>query len=411
MKHWGMGAVYLLLAGLGTAAWGQDAARGDNAENYSWWLLRDSASTIGPEVDYFYYLIFAITGVAFLLVEGALVYFLIRYRRRPGVKPYYIHGHKRTELIWTAVPAAILLALALGQMSAWAKAKQHFPTVNRVDTDKDEKTDTKAPPIVLECVAQQFEWNFRYWYPDNAHDFKDFVDLVVDDEEGTFEVKPMQRRQEALAKKRADLLATGQTEEAGMIRDVSVPSGTFFAPVDRKVLIYLTSTDVIHSLFIPHMRVKQDAVPGMLVKVWFQPDRFFLWDLKTQTRVWVDGEREFDEKFRSKKVAVTNFINSWDRKEKQYVYKPVSAMPDTTIVQDGKILFKQKAEDAEYALGLFDVVCAELCGAQHFTMDTKLQVGTPLMYKAWMAGKHGTGEPKIWKRFEVWRMRNRKSAW
>jgi cytochrome c oxidase subunit 2 len=71
----------------------------------------DNISTYGAQVDSIYFIVLIVTGIAFFLVEGVLIYFLIRYRHREGNKALYTHGNRRVEIVWTAVPGVLLFCL------------------------------------------------------------------------------------------------------------------------------------------------------------------------------------------------------------------------------------------------------------------------------------------------------------
>ena len=177
------------------------------------WLLDENASTFGPAIDRLYYVILIVTGIAFLITEVALVWFIFKYRHREGHKAEYIHGNTRAEVVWTAIPAVIVLAIALASRGVWAQVKdpEEFPP--------------DALPVMI--MASQFEWNVTYPGSDGE-------------------------------------LNTGDDFTARNRLDV---------PVNRPTRVSLHSEDVIHSLFLPQMRVKQDAVPGMEIILWFQPTR------------------------------------------------------------------------------------------------------------------------------------------
>lgn len=177
------------------------------------WLLDQSASTIGPRIDRLYYWILAITGVVFAGTEIALIWFLFKYRHREGRKAAYIHGNTRAEVIWTAIPAAIVLAIALASRGLWAEAK--------------DPAAVPADALTVLVTAKQFEWNVTYPGPDGE-------------------------------------LETGDDFTARNSLDV---------PLDRPTNVRLHAEDVIHSFFIPQFRLKQDAVPGMETHLWFQPTR------------------------------------------------------------------------------------------------------------------------------------------
>jgi cytochrome c oxidase subunit 2 len=178
--------------------------------NWSW-LLPETASTFGPELDRMYYVILIITGVVFVATELLLVYFLWKYRHREGRRADPVHGNVKAEIVWTAVPFLIVLSIAFASRGSWDRIKNPANT----------------PPDAWEVrvVASQFEWNATYAGSDGALDTSD--DFTV--------------------------------------------RNRLFVPVDRAVKVQLRSEDVIHSFFLPQMRVKQDVVPGMEISVWFQP--------------------------------------------------------------------------------------------------------------------------------------------
>ena len=114
--------------------------------NGTW--LPPNFSTLGNRVDHLWQLIFWMTTVAFFLTEGALVYFVFRFRERPGHRAVYIHDNRRLEVIWSVIPGLILFFLALYQWNTWADAKVRPPTTEE--------------SVRVEILAKQFEWNVRY---------------------------------------------------------------------------------------------------------------------------------------------------------------------------------------------------------------------------------------------------------
>ncbi|MEX2528742.1 MAG: cytochrome c oxidase subunit II [Gemmatimonadota bacterium] len=174
------------------------------------WLLPQGVSTYAADIDRLYYIILFITGVVFVLTEALLVYFLVRYRKREGRRAAYIHGSTKAEVIWTVVPFIIVVALGLMSKGLWDSLKDpaHFP----------------ADAYEIEVVARQFEWEVRYPGGDGL-----------------------------------------SGDEAGftVLNRMHVPAG-------RPVVVHLESEDVIHSFSVPDFRVKQDAVPGMRISLWFE---------------------------------------------------------------------------------------------------------------------------------------------
>jgi cytochrome c oxidase subunit 2 len=178
--------------------------------NWSW-FLPEAFSTFAPELDRMYYVILVITGVVFVVTEVMLVYFMWKYRHRDGRKADFVHGNTKAEIIWTAVPAFIVLAIAIASGGLWAQIKS--------------PDSVPADAMEIRMTASQFEWNATYAGPDGVFDTED------------------------------DFTIRNRLE----------------VPVDRPVKVMLASEDVIHSLFLPEMRVKQDALPGMVIPVWFEP--------------------------------------------------------------------------------------------------------------------------------------------
>ena len=170
--------------------------------------LPEGVSTFAQEIDTVFYIIYYITGVVFILVTALLVWFLIRYRAQPGHRAIYSHGSSVLEITWTMVPAAVFIILFLLSQATWAKVKIFPP----------------AGDVEVRALGKQFAWEFTYPGPDGKFDTSD--DKTI--------------------------------------------QGDLHVPVDKVVRVYLRGKDVIHSFFIPTMRLKQDAVPGREIIVWFQ---------------------------------------------------------------------------------------------------------------------------------------------
>jgi cytochrome c oxidase subunit II len=182
-----------------------------------WLKLPEGVSTYSDRIDGIFRLILWITGIIFVVVEVLLVTFLIRYRYREGRRPRYTHGSNRVEVVWTIVPAVICVVLALLSRATWADIKQHLPKEG----------------VQIEVTAEQFAWNIRYAGPDNKFGTAD------------------------------DILTLNQLH----------------FPVGQPVIVTLQSKDVIHSFFLPEFRVKQDAVPGLPTRIWFEGTRTGHWEI------------------------------------------------------------------------------------------------------------------------------------
>src|SRR5258708_36774498 len=91
------------------------------------WWLPENVSTYGRDIDWLFHLIYAITGVTFILVTVALVAFLIVYRDRPGRRARYTHGNTTLGIVWTIIPALILVVLTALPAPPWSSIKMSQP--------------------------------------------------------------------------------------------------------------------------------------------------------------------------------------------------------------------------------------------------------------------------------------------
>jgi cytochrome c oxidase subunit 2 len=193
--------------------------------SYGWWFPGASFSPLGAQIDDLFYLILVITSVTFIGVHIVLGYILWQYGSGKPRRASFLHGSHALEVVWSIVPAGVLLFIALYQMDVWARY--------RVKSNFDPAA--VAHPVA-EVTARQFEWRIRYPAPGK-----------------TLQDKP-------------------QPDDLYTVNDLHVPVG-------KPVLIKLRSEDVLHSFFLPHLRVKQDAVPGLSIPVWFQADKAQVYDL------------------------------------------------------------------------------------------------------------------------------------
>lgn len=232
-------------------------------------VLPESASLEADRVDDLIYLIIWVTGATLVGVQACLLWFLWKYRRIPGVRAKHTHGNHTVEMVWTVAPAAILVFLAVYQMGLWAEVKASAP-------------QDAAGAIPLRIYAKQFEWNFQYAGPDGV---------------------------------------IGNDDDVASTKVLVVPK-------DRAVTAEMRSMDVIHSFFLPNLRFKQDAVPGLHTKIWFRPNKYSVDRLPLRDR-----------------------------------------------------------HGREAPIDYFDIVCAELCGSQHTTMNGRMYVVTDEQYAAYMRGE------------------------
>jgi len=176
----------------------------------SW--LPESVSTYGGDIDAIFYLIYYVTGAWFVLTLGVTILFLIRYRRREGRRATYVHGNTLAQSAWILVPGLIVLLMDFWidfrSAEVWAKVMGRMPPSD----------------LRVQVTAKQFNWEMVYPGPDGQFGTAD--DLQLENE--------------------------------------------LHVPVGKVVRVTLKAKDVIHSFFLPNLRLKQDAVPGREIEAWFE---------------------------------------------------------------------------------------------------------------------------------------------
>ena len=211
-------------------------------------LIPVDISTYGHMVDHLFYLILGITTVTLVLVMALMVYFLVRYRSRPGARAIYSHGSKRLEITWTTATAAILIFIALAQKRAWTHIKQEIPPAES--------------SYLVRVFAEQFEWTFVHPGPDGTFEPNDPM-------ENFFEgLNPLGLRDPAKDVVRKELVVPVNTKVILELNSTGKYERTN-DPATGKEFVKET-TAVLHSFFSPNLRLKQDVVPFTTQRIWFE---------------------------------------------------------------------------------------------------------------------------------------------
>ncbi|HEY6765419.1 MAG TPA: cytochrome c oxidase subunit II [Candidatus Sulfotelmatobacter sp.] len=200
----------------------------------TWWLPVGAAEAAGW-IDHQFALTYVIMGAVFLAAQLLLGYLAWKYRDHASARPVdYSHGNIRLEVIWTVLTAALFIGLNLMGSSVWAS--QRFDPAG-------------VGSVPVEVTGMQFAWYFRYPGPDGKY--------------GATSVKLMDPSAGGEA-------AVGLNTSDPAAKD-DVVTGTMYLPVDREVDLSMRAVDVIHSFFVPQLRFKQDAVPGLNIHMHFKP--------------------------------------------------------------------------------------------------------------------------------------------
>lgn len=241
--------LFLLVPILGVAVF-VVCMNADSGPLHGHWFPDDISST-GYVIDNLFYTIMYLTGFIFVATGIALFWFLWKYDAAKSPSPVkFMHGSHTLEVVWSILPAASLLFIAIYQMNAWADAKILRPA----------NADGTLKPPIAEVMGRQFEWRIRYAGPDGQIGTEDDIHTVND----------------------------------------------LHLPLKEDIVLQIKSMDVLHSFFLPNVRVKQDLVPGMKQYVWFRPTRSGDYDIvcaelcgwghyKMKGRMTVESRSEFDK--------------------------------------------------------------------------------------------------------------------
>lgn len=200
------------------------------------------ASAHGYQIDFMMGLVHWLMLFLFLIWAPFFIYTLIRFRKKKNpIASYVGTKSKMSTYLEVGVVVAEVVLLFGFAFPQWAYLKNDFPP---------EEEATR-----VHVIAEQFAWNFHYPGPD-----------------GIF------------GQRRPDLVDTS-LNPLGL--DPDDPNGEddittvneFHLPVNKPVIVMLSSKDVIHSFALPTMRVKQDAIPGLTIPVWFEPIHTGEWEI------------------------------------------------------------------------------------------------------------------------------------
>jgi len=271
---------------------------------YRNWMLgfgpHEAASAHGSKIDFLFNLTLFFTGIVFVLTHIALFWFSWKYRGRRGHKADFISHNDKLEVIWTIIPAVVMALLVVGGLDAW----------NEIMSDVADDEDH----IEIEATGVQFNWLIRYPGEDGMLGARNYK-LITG-------INPI-----------------GQDWTDVKNHDDFQPS-EIVLPVGKKVRVRIIGRDVLHNFYLPHFRVKMDAVPGI-------PTYFVFTPVKTT--------QEYRQEL---------------SKYKEY---QVPADPENP---DGPQLWE---------VFNYELACAELCGSGHFSMRRLVRIVSDEEYKDWLA--------------------------
>jgi cytochrome c oxidase subunit II len=194
------------------------------------WYFQAPASKMAQDIDTLHQYVMWLIIVIFVGVFGFMFYSCYAHRKSKGHAAAQFHENTTVEILWTVIPAIILVAIA-------------WPVTKTVIAQKD----TSAADITLKVTGYQWKWGYDY---------------INGEGEGISFVSMLSTPREQIEGR----AAKGEHYLLEVDNEVVVPIG-------KKVRVVLTAADVVHAWWIPAFGAKQDAIPGFLRDIWFKADK------------------------------------------------------------------------------------------------------------------------------------------
>lgn len=270
-----------------------------------------AASEHGSSLDSLFNVTLFFTGVVFIITHIILFWYSYKYRAQKGRKALYFPHSNTLEYIWTIVPAIVMAFLVVKGLVVW----------NEVMPDVKPGEEY----IEIEATGYQFAWDLRYPGPDGELGYKNYK----------------------LINTANNPLGLDWEDKKG--HDDFMPS-EIVLPVGRKVRVRITAKDVLHNFYLPHFRVKMDAIPGL--------PTYFIFTPNTTTAEYRERLRTYPE---------------WNKP-----YDP-----------------SDPESPAKFEAFNYELACAELCGSGHYSMRRIVRIVTEEEFEAWLGTQNSYYESNV----------------
>jgi cytochrome c oxidase subunit II len=194
------------------------------------WYFQAPASRMAADIDTLHEYVMWLIIVIFIGVFGFMFWACYAHRKSVGHKAEQFHENTTVEILWTVIPAIILIAIA-------------WPVTKVVIAQKD----TSAPDITLKVTGYQWKWGYDY---------------IKGEGEGISFVSTLSTPRDQIENK----APKGENYLLEVDNEVVVPVG-------KKIRVITTAADVVHAWWIPAFGAKQDAIPGFLRDIWFKAEQ------------------------------------------------------------------------------------------------------------------------------------------
>ncbi len=275
------------------------------------WMYKDrmlgygphsAASAHGGELDSIFNITLFFTGIVFVITHIALFWFSYKYKEDKNRVAYFFPHSLKLEIYWTVIPAIVMAFLVIRGLITW----------NNVMADVDPEEDY----IEIEATGYQFGWDIRYPGADGKLGTKNYK-----------LIKP-------------GINSLGQDWNDEKNHDDFMIGDNIVLPVGKKVRVRITAKDVLHNFYLPHFRVKMDAIPGLPTHFQFTP------------------------------------VKTTEEYRQQLKGYPEWEMPADPEDPEGP----KRWETFD-----FELACAELCGIGHWSMRKRVTIVSEEEYNDWFA--------------------------
>lgn len=215
LKSLGFGVMMALIS---VAAWAEEASK---------YNLQTPQTVVAQEIFDLHILIMWVCVAIFVVVFGVMFYSIWKHRKAAGHQAAHFHENTKIEIIWTIIPFAILIAMAI-------------PSTKGILSMRD----TENPDMTVKVTGYQWKWEYDY-----PADGVKFLSM--------------------LSTPRAQI-ENKEAKDEHYLLEVDHP---LVVPVGKKVRVLITANDVIHSWSVPAFGIKQDAIPGYIKDAWFRAER------------------------------------------------------------------------------------------------------------------------------------------